>query len=115
MGITGRPKIAHPPPITPPEAGGRWLTLGGWAKWRSVALENGTARAVSPLRIIGPPPQNRAPAIDRAAQGDWSAHFWWVAEWVSADFENGAVDMVFPSVITWAPEIAYAIDRARIL
>ena len=40
------PEIAHPLSIAPSNAGGRWLTLGGWPKWRRVVLEIGAADAV---------------------------------------------------------------------
>ena len=40
------PKTALPLSTTPSKAGGRWLALGRWPKWRRVVLENGLADAV---------------------------------------------------------------------
>ena len=53
-GSMGR-KIAIPLSPTPTKAGGRWLTLSGWPKWRRGVLENGAVDAVYPPGITGAP------------------------------------------------------------
>ena len=77
LGTTG-PQTALPISTSPSDAGGRWLTLGRWPKWRREVLENGAVGAVYSPGITGAPrKKTRASDIDRHARRGRSMAYSW--------------------------------------